>query len=250
MAGIGNTDYADWLIEPPYAVSGSDVILLYLSKYRSRWDEADLHGLRPGCAPSRDSGYDGLASRRFLDEPCPVTKLPVICDQYLEQISTKLRHNYRKARHDLERAGGEVLESADQQGWSERLDYLYTLHQSYWAARGRPGAFGAPEVREFFREATGKFAARGWLRLFALRIGLKIAGVLYAITYKSRAYYYQSGVDPGLRNLSIGTLLIGHAVEHAIGEGLSEFDFLRGWEPYKYRWGAQDRETFRLVLWH
>jgi CelD/BcsL family acetyltransferase involved in cellulose biosynthesis len=31
-------------------------------------------------------------------------------------------------------------------------------------------------------------------------------------------------------------------------EGLSEMHFLRGQEPYKYNWGAEDRPTFHLVL--
>lgn len=32
-----------------------------------------------------------------------------------------------------------------------------------------------------------------------------------------------------------------------MAEGAEELDFLRGREPYKYRWGAEDRATFRLV---
>jgi CelD/BcsL family acetyltransferase involved in cellulose biosynthesis len=35
--------------------------------------------------------------------------------------------------------------------------------------------------------------------------------------------------------------MIGHAVEQAAAEGLLEFHFLRGREPYKYAWGAVDR---------
>ena len=38
------------------------------------------------------------------------------------------------------------------------------------------------------------------------------------------------------------------AMTAAIEEGLRTFDFLRGAEPYKYRWGARDRWNLRRVL--
>ena len=43
------------------------------------------------------------------------------------------------------------------------------------------------------------------------------------------------------------TLLIAHALEDAVSRGDSEFDFLRGNEPYKYRWGAVDRFNRRML---
>jgi len=42
--------------------------------------------------------------------------------------------------------------------------------------------------------------------------------------------------------------MIGHAIEEAVRAGASEFDFLRGKEAYKYKWGAKDRPTYRCVL--
>jgi CelD/BcsL family acetyltransferase involved in cellulose biosynthesis len=35
----------------------------------------------------------------------------------------------------------------------------------------------------------------------------------------------------------------------SIDEGLKEFDFLRGREDYKYRWGAIDRPSYARRLW-
>ena len=46
---------------------------------------------------------------------------------------------------------------------------------------------------------------------------------------------------------SPGTLLIAYALEDAVSRGDSEFDFLRGNEPYKYRWGARDRFNRRVL---
>jgi CelD/BcsL family acetyltransferase involved in cellulose biosynthesis len=42
--------------------------------------------------------------------------------------------------------------------------------------------------------------------------------------------------------------MIAVALEQAIMRGAVMFDFLRGREPYKYRWGALDSPTVRLRL--
>ena len=41
-----------------------------------------------------------------------------------------------------------------------------------------------------------------------------------------------------------------YTMEQAILEGVREFDFLRGDEPYKSAWGAQPEISSRMILWH
>ena len=50
-----------------------------------------------------------------------------------------------------------------------------------------------------------------------------------------------AGFDPSQPRLSPGVQIIAHAIEQAIAEGATSFDFLRGGESYKYAWGAVDR---------
>jgi CelD/BcsL family acetyltransferase involved in cellulose biosynthesis len=69
--------------------------------------------------------------------------------------------------------------------------------------------------------------------------------VLFA---KGRAYSYLSGFDPEFGGISPGTLAVGHAIRHAMGEGAREFDFLRGRERFKYFWGARDRPCYGRML--
>ena len=48
--------------------------------------------------------------------------------------------------------------------------------------------------------------------------------------------------------MSIGTVILAHAIDEAVREGCITFDFLRGAEDYKYAWGAQDRINRRRQL--
>ncbi len=55
-----------------------------------------------------------------------------------------------------------------------------------------------------------------------------------------RAYSYVFGFDPALAGISPGRLAVAAAIEQAIDEGATAFDFLSGTEPYKYQWRAAD----------
>jgi CelD/BcsL family acetyltransferase involved in cellulose biosynthesis len=102
-------------------------------------------------------------------------------------------------------------------------------------------------VRAMHREAAPLLHAAGLLRLLALRVDGEIVAVVYCLAHAGRWHYYIGGFDSRRAGFGPGTLLVAHAIEQARAEGASAFDFLRGREAYKYRWGAVDepRFTFR-----
>ena len=55
-------------------------------------------------------------------------------------------------------------------------------------------------------------------------------------------------MDPQFEKLSVGTLLVGHAIKYAFDRRLSMFDFMRGEEPYKFRWTQQTRRIMAVRL--
>ena len=88
----------------------------------------------------------------------------------------------------------------------------------------------------------------GALRMHAMRIDGRIVAVFYGFAHHDTVYYYLSGQDPELEKLSIGTVMVAHAIEQAVRDGAKTFDFLRGAEEYKYAWGAKDRMSRRRQL--
>jgi CelD/BcsL family acetyltransferase involved in cellulose biosynthesis len=97
------------------------------------------------------------------------------------------------------------------------------------------------DVQRFQRTAVAAMSAGGIARLFGLRIGDRRAAAMLVLHDAWAAYHYIAGFDPALGAVSPGTILIAHAIDRAHDDGLAEFDFLRGAEPYKYRFGARDR---------
>jgi len=88
----------------------------------------------------------------------------------------------------------------------------------------------------------------GALRMYALRVRDQFIAAFYGFRQGDRTYYYLSGFDPDFRQYSPGALLVAHAITEAIRERAKEFDFLRGREDYKYRWGAVDQIIYRKRL--
>jgi CelD/BcsL family acetyltransferase involved in cellulose biosynthesis len=128
------------------------------------------------------------------------------------------------------------------------LDLLFELHRKRWERRNLPGAFSTEEIRAFHRGAARGFFEAGVLRLWLLRLGDKVVAAYYGFQHRNTAYYYLSGFDPDESYVNPGTLVVGHAIASALGECARAFNFLRGREAYKYRWGALDTVAWRRVL--
>lgn len=155
-----------------------------------------------------------------------------------------LRYEWRR----LERAFRVRVRSIGSEELDEGLESLFRLHEMRWSARGQEGVLASSRVRALHRKAAHGLARAGLLRMFALELDDAWRGVLYGFAANGVFYYYIGGFDPALARYSPGNLLILHALEQAIEEGCHTFDFLRGGEAYKYRWGATDRPLYTVTI--
>jgi CelD/BcsL family acetyltransferase involved in cellulose biosynthesis len=250
LLGTGGTDYLDLLLEPGCAEEGARLVLDRLAERRARWEFCDFQQLRPRSPLLAAPAPTGLDSLTRPQDVCPVLTLPPTAAALPQALPPRLRANVRYYRRRLEREGEARFETADVGTLDELLEALFRLHQARWNRRLLPGSFRGARARRFHREAAAGFLARGWLRLHALRFRGTVRAALYCFTAGGRGYYYSGGFQPEMARFSPGTLLTAHALEDAVRAGAGEFDFLRGDEPYKYRWGAGERVNERRLLWH
>lgn len=180
---------------------------------------------------------------------CPYVELGRSWEDYLAGLGTSHRGNVRRQLRKLEErfevsfARVETGEELD-----EAFDLLVALHRLRWKERGGSDAFPDPGVVAFHREVTRLALARGWLRLFVLRLSGRPAAALYGLLYRGRFLFYQSGFDPAFAEHSVGQLTVGLTIRAAIEEGAREYDLLHGIEPYKFHWANRTRELVRIEL--
>lgn len=252
--GTGPGDYLGPLALPEYAEEVAAALLDYLDGGLRGWDIADLQELRPeapllACAGRPWPHRPAEAQVALPMEPCPYLPLPPTWDAFTGRLGKKLRSNLNYYERLVVKTFPETETFlADADTLDEGMTALFDLHQRRWNARWLPGVLGTKRVQAFHREVAQRFLEQGWLRLHLMRVDGTIRSALYCYAFGGRTYYYLGGFAPELAKFSLGTLLTAQAIRQAIAEGCTEFDFLRGPEPYKYRWQPEERVNTRLLL--
>ena len=161
---------------------------------------------------------------------CPVLDLA-------NEIPTKLARTIRQQKRYI----GDHRFETDQS--PALLERLFEVHSLRWQTRGEPGVLADSTLQTFHRNAANPL-----VRIHALIVEGSVIGVLYGFARNGTMHYYLSGFDPQWERYSPGSLLIHYAIEYARSAGDKYFDFLRGPERYKYRWGAVDRPQYRIWI--
>jgi CelD/BcsL family acetyltransferase involved in cellulose biosynthesis len=175
-------------------------------------------------------------------EACPVLELPPAYDEYVRSLGKNMREQIKRYPKRLEKQFEVEYQLAQTpEEVKIALDDLFRLHGQRWRARGQTGVLATPRRQKFHREVCEQFLRHDWLRLWTLRCNGAAACVLLSYVFHGRYYFFIGGFDPEMMRWSVGTCLFARVFQHAIGEGATEFDFLRGEEEYKYRFGAQNR---------
>ena len=245
--GIATTDRLDILVLPAWRAAVARALVGHLVASEDSWDLFEAPQLADGAALLTLRWPQGWRCEFVESEATFVLPLPAAVPRAMAQ-------NLAYCRRRAAREGEARCELADAQSLPDWLDTLARLHARRWSLRDQPGVLSAAGVLDWHREAAPRLLAAGLLRPLRLRIAGRTVAALYVLA-DARAVphrrwsYYIGGFDPGAASLSPGTLLVGHAIEQARAEGAAVFDFLRGAEPYKLRWGAAPQPMATLRAW-
>jgi CelD/BcsL family acetyltransferase involved in cellulose biosynthesis len=245
--GIATSDYLDGVFEADEAGPVAGAMLRWLTDRRD-WRRCELHPLRSGSPLLEAPAPPGCSDEVVEFEPCLVVEIPPGAQDLDRVLPRKIRANLRYFHRRADEAGRISFETATAATLAEFLDALFRLHDARWRQLEQPGVLADPAIRRFHRAAAPLLLRAGLLRLHALRLEERIIAVMYALHVGRRTYLYVCGFDPEFPTLSPGTLIFGHSIAHAIGEGAREVDFLRGRERYKYFWGARERRCYGRML--
>jgi CelD/BcsL family acetyltransferase involved in cellulose biosynthesis len=244
LLGAGVSDYLDMLVAPGAEAPVLAALARALEDALGEWTFCGFDCLRPGSALLRLCVRQVTSDTRESHDPCPAMALPGSIEALRDTIGAHLAKDIRYGRRRAERIGGLTAHEATSETVSQMLEALFSLHATRWSLRGGGGVLADPAVRSFHRAAAPELLAAGLLRMYALRVGSSVAAVYYGLQAAGRAYFYIGGFDPVFSALGPGKLAIAAAVERAVAEGASTFDFLAGREAYKYEWQAIDHPRF------
>jgi CelD/BcsL family acetyltransferase involved in cellulose biosynthesis len=262
--GATGCDYLDVLATPGREAEVRSAALGALGELT--WDVCDLDGLwrdsptalhlaqlfpNGRAVRSSAAGLGGPSAEVVRDARlrfvCPHIPLLGSYQEYLQGLGR--RENLRRREKWLFRQPGVSIEVARSPEEARvAVERFLDLHRARWAVEG--GSDGLADARHeaFHRAAVDQLAQRGWLRLYTLFAARRPVASVYGVVHAGKFLYYQSGYDPAWASKSVGLVLLARTVQDAYGEGLREFDFLRGDEAYKAQWARAERWTIHMRL--
>ncbi|MCY3834697.1 MAG: GNAT family N-acetyltransferase [Chloroflexi bacterium] len=245
------TDYLDFIVAEGRMDAVYTAFADYLSNHRAEFDHLDFCNI-PFDSPTRRILPSLLADRGFetaveQQEVCPVIELPASWSSYLSLLDKKQRHEVRRKMRRLQ--GSE--QSTDWYIVNGGQDLTEEVSQFV-----RLMAASDPEKERFLQDAGNLrffktivplMQKRGWLQLTFLTIGDERAAAYMNFIYENRVMVYNSGhAHQDFGDFSPGIVLLAYNIRHAIEQGFTHYDFLRGDEAYKYRMGGRDTAVMNI----
>ncbi len=252
MAGNFAADYTGFIVRPDYehhAIAGfasflkhqnwTDLKLEYFSGPAGRREKM-IEALKGPKVMFRDSSPRN--SKNIDNTICPIVPLPASFDDYLEQrMSSQTRQKLRRFLRKVEGDDIYRITMATPVTIDRDLDILFDLWRTKWSAR--KGAERTERLIITTREMLMDCFTSGNLEVPVFWHGDQPLGALANIVdrQKKAILFYVTGRDETWKTPSPGLILHGYCIRRAIEHGFKTYDFLRGNEPYKYMFGAEEK---------
>lgn len=243
---VNVSDYLDILVDSQYQQAVYDALEKVLKHELSDWDCLFLCSL-PEHSPTRNwlKRIFPKATEKQQDVS-PSIQLPTTWEEYLNQIDRKQRHEIKRKMRRVEETQHTYEIITSQQEAQQALKDFINLHK---ASSADKRDFWDEKHLGFFSRFVPQAGAAGWLKLFFLRIENIRAATMLVLDYDNQYLLYNSGFDPAqFRNLSPGNVLTAYTIKQAIEEKRTVYDFLRGDEEYKFRFGALAKPVFDITF--
>ena len=221
----------------------------------TEWDALALGDLAedslvPAALTTR-TGRLGIDLAEGPTEVCPFILLDTDWEPFLSRYSGRRRKQIRRLRQILlEDHGAQFIVDFRRDELHARLETLAQLHALSRERKGEGGSFRHRAYLNFHYDLVEKMAEKGFLYLARLDVQAKTVAAWYGFHLGRVLFFYQTGFDTAFAQYSVGDVLQACVIQDAIERlHAGQFDFLRGAEPYKYRWTSEQRRTNTLLCW-
>ncbi|HRQ25179.1 MAG TPA: GNAT family N-acetyltransferase, partial [Anaerolineales bacterium] len=245
------SDYLDVIVRTnDHARFISGLLDFLASSLRDNWSALDWYNL-PDDSPTlaalkEEASKRGWTHHEEVYRPTPRIALNGTFDDYLAGIDKKQRHEIRRkmrraAESDLNVRFSIVDKSADIE---PELDTFFDL----MVHDPNKAEFLHPAMRKQMTDVLRAAHKGGYLWLGFLEINSVKTAASLNFDYENKLWGYNSGVSREHMELSPGWVLLGHTIQWCCENGRREFDFMRGDEDYKYRFGGVNKYVMRTRL--
>ena len=250
IGSIEISDYLDLIVRMEdharFVAGLLDFLALSLPDSWSGLDWYNLPDSSPTLAALKaESAQRGWTHLEEMYRPTPRIALNGSFDEYLSRVEKKQRHEIkRKMRRAEASERGVRWYISDLDDVESEIDSFLGLMEHDEDKAG----FLHDAMREQMKAIIHTAHKNGWLWLAFLEAdGQRIAANLN-FDYNNKLWGYNAGVNRDFMDISPGWVLLGYVLQWACENNRSEFDFMRGDEDYKYRFGAVNHYVMRAKV--
>jgi CelD/BcsL family acetyltransferase involved in cellulose biosynthesis len=243
-------DYLDLIVQPEKTGAFLEELAGFMaSPAFPNWDMLVLHNLlqsSPTINPLEKAARKmGWSFSTECKKRSPYIQLPGNWEDYLSSIDKKQRHEIRRKMRRAEKKSDLHWFFVDGEKQIEGAidDFLHLMSFDVEKA-----AFLTTCMREHMRRVLRWAFHEKILKLAFLEIQGQKAASYFCFHYQNRMLVYNSGFDPKFGEYSPGWVLLGDLLKWSNENHIVEFDFMRGNEEYKYRFGATDRFVVCAII--
>jgi CelD/BcsL family acetyltransferase involved in cellulose biosynthesis len=222
-----------------------------IKRRAAAWDVMDLNNLLAGSSLlTHAPDLGGFDCKRSSSTPCPHLPIQGGFEEFVRARSQLARFRLAgKLKKLFARETIRHVAAADPEAVSRGLRDLFLLHKMRSDSKGMRTNFASADVERFHLRLGPLFLKEGILQLHLLYGGETPVDAHYSFRYGNKLLNYQQGFNPSYANLSVGALSLYLEMRQAFAEGLSEYDFLKGEESYKFLWTDVVRPQFSLKVY-
>jgi CelD/BcsL family acetyltransferase involved in cellulose biosynthesis len=253
LGSIEISDYLDLIVRPADLNAFLGELLLFLADAKNglhNWASLDLYNVLDN-SPALTALQQAAQKQgwQYKDEPFRPSltiELPGDWETYLNGIDKKQRHEIRRK---MRRAYNNQLPvrwyiARDPATIDAEIEaFLHLMEQDPEKAR-----FLTPLMRDNFHRTIRCAYNEDCLLLAFLEVDENKAAAYLSFDYIDQLWVYNSGINSVYIEYSPGWVLLGELIKWSIENGKKAFDFMRGDEDYKYRFGAKKRDVMRITL--
>ena len=251
LGGGAGSDRTDLVAERGFEAACADRFLSWLDETLGKDVVLELRDV-----PSESALWGGIHRAnaegwlRLAFQPREVHSLPYL--DAAELWSGRPRHSrsVEKHRRWLERRGSlriERLEELDEV--LHAFEALVRMLHKRWDGEGG-SALDDPRLLRFHRHVLPRLLAEGRLRMIRLSSGLRTIAVFYGVATGGWWGYCLAGYDrEWAGRIHLGQITLATAIDHAVQDGATEFDFLKGAHRVKYLWPVRERTTLEADVY-
>lgn len=248
--GSNDSDYLDFIVERGFENPVIHAWLRHIQPDLARGVILRLNEI-PAGSPTLSLLKESARGQLWNEEaiPCATVHLPADWDGYLSRLRPRFRTRIRSVLRQLEAHPDVRFGFCKDEAEVERLlPALFDLHTRRWNHDGRPGVFGWDRKREFYRVLSPALLDQQSLRLSWLEWKGRILACQYGFIHGSTYLHLQEGYEPASEHWNVGVGLRAWTIREFLRAGVSEYDFLAGVGRHKSDWGADVKESRRVIV--